>query len=311
MTHQSVYLRDSIMRNQNVQPTAAMKDRVVMITGANSGIGKAASPALAKMGPNVIMDARNQEKGEDARSEIVKESQNNSVDLLVADLSSLESVRKLATDFQKKYSKLHVLVNNAGLFNQRRKVTTDGYENTFATNYLAPFLLTNLQLPTLEASAPSRIINVSSVGHYNGHVNFDDLNLEKEYGGWKAYGQSKLALVLFTHELAKKLQGTAVTVNAVHPGTVATNIWSRPMGPLGFVMAVPKLFMTSPNKGAETVVYLASSPDAASTSGEYWDKLKVKKSSEESYNEEVGKRLWEVSEKLTSLESRGNVKDAE
>src|SRR2546428_5920517 len=299
------------MQNQNVQSTIAMKDRVVMITGANSGIGKASSLALAKMGATVVMVARNQEKGEDARSEIIKESQNNSVDLLVADLSSLESVRKLATDFQKKYSKLHVLVNNAGLFNQRRKVTTDGYENTFATNYLAPFLLTNLQLPTLEASAPSRIINVSSVGHYNGHVNFDDLNLEKEYGGWKAYGQSKLALVLFTHELAKKLQGTGVTVNAVHPGTVATNIWTRPLGPAGFIMAVPKLFMTSPNKGAETVVYLASSPDAASTSGEYWDKLKVKKSSEESYNEEVGKRLWEVSEKLTSLESRGNVKDAE
>src|SRR5207244_3152426 len=267
--------------------------------------------AIAKMGAKVVMVTRNKEKGEAAKSEIIKESQNNSVDLLVADLSSLESVRKLATDFQKKYSKLHVLVNNAGLFNQRRKVTTDGYENTFATNYLAPFLLTNLQLPTLEASAPSRIINVSSVGHYNGHVNFDDLNLEKEYGGWKAYGQSKLALVLFTHELARKLQGTGVTVNSVHPGTVATNIWSRPMGPLGFIMAVPKLFMTSPDKGAETVVYLASSPDAEKTSGEYWDKLKVKKSSEESYNEEVAKRLWEVSEKLTSLESRGNVEDAE
>ena len=272
-----------------------------MITGANSGIGKAASLALAKMGANVIMVARNQEKGEDARSEIVKESQNNSVDLLVADLSSLESVRKLATDCQKKYSKLHVLVNNAGLFNQRRKVTTDGYENTFATNYLAPFLLTNLQLPTLEASAPSRIINVSSVGHYNGHVNFDDLNLEKEYGGWKAYGQSKLALVLFTHELAKKLQGTGVTVNAVHPGTVATNIWTRPLGPAGFIMALPKLFMASPKQGAETIVYLASSDDARDLNGEYLEKLKVKKSSDESYDEQAAQRLWDISAKLTHL----------
>src|SRR5438046_4035007 len=278
MNQLSVYLRDSIMRNQNVQATTAMKDRVIMITGANSGIGKASSLALAKMGATVVTVARNQEKGEDARSEIIKESQNNSVDLLVADLSPLESVRKLATDFQKKYSKLHVLVNNAGLFNQRRKVTTDGYENTFATNYLAPFLLTNLQLPTLEASAPSRIINVSSVGHYNGHVNFDNLNLEKEYGGWKAYVQSKLALVLFTHELAKKLQGTGVQVNAVNPGTVATNIWTRPLGPAGFIMALPKLFMTSPDQGAETIVYLAYSPDAKGVNAAYLEQLKVKKS---------------------------------
>ncbi len=228
------------MQNEKVSDKTTMKDKVVLVTGANSGIGRAASLALAKMGATVVMVARNKERGEAARSEIIRESQNSSVDLLLADLSSLESVRQLATEFQKKYAKLHVLINNAGLFNQRRHVTMDGYEDTFATNYLAPFLLTNLQLDLLKASAPSRIINVSSVGHYNGHINFDDLNLEKEYGGWKAYGQSKLALVLFTHELAKKLQGTSVTVNAVHPGTVATNIWSRPLGPVGFIMALPK-----------------------------------------------------------------------
>jgi len=289
------------MQNQNVQPMTAMKDKVVMITGANSGIGKAASLALAKMGANVVMVSRNKEKGEAAKSEIIRESQNNSVDLLVADLSSLESVRRLATEFQKKYSKLHVLINNAGLFNRRRNVTTDGFENTFATNYLAPFLLTNLQLPTLKASAPSRIINVSSVGHYNGHINFEDLNLEKEYGGWKAYGQSKLALVLFTHELAKKLDGTGVTVNAVHPGTVATNIWTRPFGPVGFITALPKLFMASPERGAETIVYLASADDANGLNGEYLEKLKVKKSSDESYDEEIAQRLWDVSTKLTHL----------
>jgi NAD(P)-dependent dehydrogenase (short-subunit alcohol dehydrogenase family) len=289
------------MQNENVSDTTTMKDKVVMITGANSGIGKAASLALAKMGATVVMVARNKERGEAARSEIIRKSQNSSVDLLLADLSSLESVRQLATDFKKKYAKLDVLINNAGLFNQRRRVTADGYENTFATNYLASFLLTNLQLDLLKASAPSRIINVSSVGHYNGHINFDDLNLEKEYGGWKAYGQSKLALVLFTHELAKKLQGTGVTVNAVHPGTVATNIWSRPFGPVGFIMALPKLFMTSPEKGAETIVYLASSSDAKGLNGEYLEKLKVKKSSDESYDEEIAQRLWDVSAKLTHL----------
>src|SRR5690349_15691841 len=289
------------MQNENVSDATSMRDKVVMVTGANSGIGKAASLALAKMGATIVMVSRNKERGEAARSQIMRESRNNSVDLLIADLSSLESVRTLASEFQKKYSKLHVLINNAGLFNQRRRVTTDGYENTFATNYLAPFLLTNLQLDLLKASTPSRIINVSSLGHYNGHINFDDLNLEKEYGGWKAYGQSKLALILFTHELAKKLQGTGVTVNAVHPGTVATNIWSRPFGPVGFIMALPKLFMTSPERGAETIVYLASSPDANGLNGEYLEKLKVKKSSDESYNEEIAQRLWDVSAKLTRL----------
>ena len=289
------------MRNESISDKTTMKDKVVLVTGANSGIGKAASLALAKIGATVVMVARNKERGEAARSEIVRESRNGSVDLLLADLSSLESVRQLATEFQRKYSKLHVLINNAGLFNQRRHVTMDGYENTFATNYLAPFLLTNLQLDLLKASAPSRIFNVSSVGHYNGHINFDDLNLEKEYGGWKAYGQSKLALVLFTYELAKKLQGTEVTVNAVHPGTVATNIWSRPLGPVGFIMALPKLFMTTPRQGAETIVYLASSPDAKDLNGEYLEKLKVKKSSDESYNEEIAQRLWDVSAKLTGL----------
>ena len=289
------------MRNDSISDKTTMKDKVVLVTGANSGIGKAASLALAKIGATVVMVARNKERGEAARSEIVRESQNGSVDLLIADLSSLESVRQLATEFQRKYSKLHVLINNAGLFNQRRHVTMDGYEDTFATNYLAPFLLTNLQLNLLKASAPSRIINVSSVGHYNGHINFDDLNFEKEYGGWKAYGQSKLALVLFTHELAKKLQGTEVTVNAVHPGTVATNIWSRPLGPVGFIMALPKLFMTTPKQGAETIVYLASSPDAKDLNGEYLEKLKVKKSSDESYDEEIAQRLWDVSAKLTRL----------
>jgi len=289
------------MLNERVPDTTTMKDKVVMVTGANSGIGKAASLALAKMGATIVMVARSKERGEAARSEIIRKSQNNAVDLLLADLSSLKSVRILASEFQKKYSQLHVLINNAGLFNQRRRVSADGYENTFATNYLAPFLLTNLQLDLLKASAPSQIINVSSVGHYNGHINFDDLTLENDYGGWKAYGQSKLALVLFTHELAKKLQGTGVTVNAVHPGTVATNIWSRPLGPVGFIMALPKLFMTSPEQGAETIVYLASSPDAKGLNGEYVEKRKVKKSSDESYDEEIAQRLWDVSAKLTRL----------
>ncbi len=278
-----------------------MKDNVVMVTGANSGIGKATSLALAKMDVAVVMVARSRERGEASRSEIIKESQNSSVDLLIADLSSLESVRQLARDFRAKYPKLNVLVNNAGLYNHGRYVTVDGYENTFATNYLAPFLLTNLLLDELKASAPSRVVNVSSVGHYSGHIDFDDLNGEKNYSGWKAYRQSKLALILFTHQLAKRLEGTRVTVTSMHPGTVATHIWSRPLGRFGFIMALPKLFMVSPEKGAETIVYLASSPEAAKFNGEYFEKMKAKKSSDESYNESVAERLWDVSAKLTHL----------
>jgi retinol dehydrogenase 12 len=281
----------------------SMKGRVCLVTGANSGIGRATALELARMGATVVMVARNQQKGEAARSEIKRETSNDSVDLLLADLSSLLNVRQLANEVQTKYPKLHVLINNAGLFNQPYHLSPDGYEMTFAINYLAAFLLTNLLLDKLKANAPSRIVIVSSVGHYNGHINFDDLNLEKNYSGWKAYQQSKLALVLFTRELAKRLQGTGVTANSLHPGTVATNIWSRPMGPAGFVMAIPKLFMTSPKKGAETVVHLASSPDGERISGEYWDNLKVKKSSEESYDKDVAERLWDVTADLTHLGS--------
>src|SRR5438128_3774005 len=298
---ESIYFQGTILQSLDAAPNSSMKGRVCVITGANSGIGKATALELAGMGATCVIFARNQQKGETAMSEITKQTGNDSIELLLADLSSLQSVRELAQQFQAKYPKLHVLINNAGLFNQRRHVTPDGYEATFAINYLAPFLLTNLLLPELKSSEPSRIVNVPSVAHYNRHIDFDDLNMEKTYGGWKAYQQSKLALVLFTHELARKLQGTGVTVNSVHPGTVATNIWSRPMGPLGFIMAVPKLFMISPERGAETIVYLASSDEAGGLNGEYLEKLNVKKSSDESYDEEIAQRLWDVSTKLTHL----------
>jgi NAD(P)-dependent dehydrogenase (short-subunit alcohol dehydrogenase family) len=176
------------MKPGTSQPPS-MEGRVCMVTGANSGIGKATALELAKMGAAVVMVARNSQKGQEALAEIRKETGNNSLDLLIANLSSLESVTQLATQFKAKYPKLHVLVNNAGLFNQKRSVTADGYESTFEINYLAPYLLTNLLLDRLEASAPSRIVNVSSVGHYGGHIDFEDINLEKQYSGWKAYRQ--------------------------------------------------------------------------------------------------------------------------
>lgn len=285
-----------------MQSRPNMDGRVCLITGANSGIGKAAAAELVKMGATLVIVCRNREKGEAALVEIRKQGDKSSVELMIADLSSSQAVRQLADEFRRKYSRLNVLINNAGLFNLRRHVTADGYEVTFATNYLSPFLLTNLLLDELEASAPSRVINVSSIAHYSGHIDFYDLNAGKGYSGFKAYSQSKLALILFTRQLAKKLEGTGVAVYSLHPGAVATNIWSRPAGPVGFITAVPKLFMASPKKGAETVVYLATFPNPEGASGEYYEKKRVKKSSRESYDSGVAERLWNTSMRLTGLE---------
>jgi len=277
------------------------KERICLITGANSGLGKAAAIDLAKLGMQIVMVCRNKAKGEKALAEIKERSRNDSIELLLADLSILSQVRKLADEFRARHEKLHVLINNAGLANLTRRVTADGFEETFEINYLAPFLLTNLLIGVLNSSAPSRVINVSSVAHYSGHIEFSDLQSERNYGWLKAYGQSKLALVLFTRELARILKGSGVTAYSLHPGAVATNIWTRSAGPAGFVMTLPKLFMLSPRKGAETIVYLASAEGVEKYTGEYFEKKQVKKSSEESYDEEITRRLWSVSETLTSL----------
>jgi NAD(P)-dependent dehydrogenase (short-subunit alcohol dehydrogenase family) len=278
--------------------------KTCIITGGNSGIGKAAATALARMGALVIIVSRDQAKGEAARMEIVRTSgaKNEAVSLMVADLASLGSVRKLAADFLQTKRPLHVLVNNAGLILGKRTVTVDGLETTFEVNYLSHFLLTSLLLGTLKTDAPSRIINVSSDAHTGGHIDFDDLQEEKGYGVGKSYSQSKLAQILFTHELAERLQGTGVTVNAVHPGVVATNWGTRSAGPFGIGVRLAHPFMMSPEKGADTVVYLASSPDVAGVTGKYFTKRKVVESSKESMDEQAAKRLWDVSLKLAGLE---------
>src|SRR2546426_2091091 len=215
-----------------------MAGRVCMVTGANSGIGKATATGLAKMGATVILVCRNREKGEAALSEMKEKSGNNSLDLMLADMSSMQSVRQLASEFRRKYDRLHVLVNNAGLFVFRRTATVDGLETTFEVDYLSHFLLTGLLIDLLKAAAPSRLVEVSSVAHYNGHIDFADLQGEKGYGGWKAYSQAKMGQVLFTYELARRLKGTSVTANCLHPGAVATNIWSRPLGRAGFLAKI-------------------------------------------------------------------------
>lgn len=280
-----------------------MKGKVSMVTGANSGIGKVVARELARMGSSVILVCRDPQKGEAARSEITAQTGNSSVELMIADLASLAAVRKLAADFTAKYDCLRLLVNNAGLILGKRVVTPDGLEAQFVINYLSQFLLTNLLLPTLKASAPSRIVNVSSSAHYQGHMHFDDLQLARGYSAIKAYCQSKLAQVLFTRELARRLEGTGVTVNAVHPGAVRTR-WADEGGLLGIGVRLARPFMLSPAKGAETPLYVSVSPEVEGVSGKYYAKKKDTQASQESYDESEAKRLWDVSMQLSGLEAQ-------
>src|SRR5438270_12470461 len=252
---------------------SSMQGKICMVTGANSGIGKATALALAQMGATVVMVCRNRARGEQARSEITTKSRNNAVDLLQADLSSQQSIRQLVETFQHHYTHLHVLINNAGVAFPGRRETVDGLEMTFAVNFLAPFLLTNLLLDMLKASAPARIVNVSSNSHEAGYIQMDNLQSKNPYRSMRVYGQSKLALVLFTYELARRLEGTGVTVNSLHPGFVATQFGQRYVGP-AFRLLVKLIgsFGTSPQEGAKTSIYLASSPEVECDTGQYFVK---------------------------------------
>jgi NAD(P)-dependent dehydrogenase (short-subunit alcohol dehydrogenase family) len=287
-----------------------MAGKICMITGSNSGIGKETAVGLARMGASIVMVCRDRQRGEAAAKEISmragvdgrREGGGGGVtDLFIADLSILGSVRQLAQDFKKKYRRLDVLVNNAGLILAKRTLTKEGLETTFVVNYLSHFLLTNLLLDLLKSSAPSRIINVSSVAHLSGHIDFDDLQGETKYGALRAYSQSKLAQMMFTYELAKRLEGTGVTVNAVHPGNVATNWGRKSAGALSVLLRLASPFLLSPEKGADTLIYLASSPEVANVTGKYFFKRKQVESSAESTDEEKSKRLWEISERLCGL----------
>jgi len=279
-----------------------MQGKVCMVSGATSGIGKATALGLAQMGATVVMVSRDRARGEAAQSEIKTKSGNNAVDLLIADLSSQQSVRQLAENFKRNYTQLHVLINNAGVFMLTRRETVDGLEMTFAVDYLAPFLLTNLLLDVLKASAPARIVNVSSESHEAGYIKMDDLQAKKGYRPMRVYGQAKLALVLFTYELARRLQGTGVTANCLHPGLVATNIAQRDLWPIARTAAKLVLFFgISPEEGAKTSIYLASSPDVEGVTGKYFVKSIPKRSTPISYNESLQQQLWEESAKLVNL----------
>ena len=278
-----------------------MGGKVVLITGGTSGIGKAAATALAAMGAEVIVTGRSRERGEATLEEIRRQSGNEGVSLVLADLAVQAEVRKLAEEFGQSHDRLDVLVNNAGAVFSKRGETADGIERTLALNHLAPFLLTNLLLDLLKESAPSRIITVSSEARRRARIDFDDLQSERNYRGFPVYGKSKLANILFTYELAERLRGSGVMANCVHPGAVSTNFGMNNRGPITLLFRAFKPFMRTPEQGADTLIYLASSPEVEEVSGRYFGDRKVISSSEEPHDVSAQKRLWQESEELTNL----------
>jgi len=285
-----------------VSENGGMESKVVLITGGTSGIGRAAATALAAMGAEVVVTGRSRERGELAVEEIRDTSGNARVSLMLADLAVQAEVRGLAEEFRERYDRLDVLVNNAGIIQSKRTETPDGIELTLAVNHLAPFLLTNLLLDLLKKSAPSRIITVSSEARRGAKIDFEDLQSERRYRPFKVYGMTKLANILFTYELAERLEGTGVVANSLHPGGVNTNFGNnnRSFGTLIFRAFKP--FMRTPEQGADTVVYLAVSPEAGKMTGRHLTDRKVVFSFDDPHDEVVQKRLWEVSEALTNLE---------
>lgn len=279
-----------------------MKGKRFLITGGSDGIGKEAARQLARMGADIVITGRNPQKTELAVEEIRAEARGGSVEYLLADFASQAQVRALAQAYLERYPRLDVLVNNAGTSFLKRQLSEDGIEMTFAVNHLASFLLTRLLLERVKASAPARIINTSSSAHYRDVLDLNDLNMERGYWIMKAYGQSKLANILFTYELARQLEGTGVTVNALHPGFVNTNVardnngWLlRWLQPLIFRGGIPV------EEGAATTVYLASSPEVEGVSGKFYVDCKDTRSSEMSYDLENQRRLWQLSEEMTGL----------
>ena len=277
-----------------------MQDKICLVTGATLGIGKETALGLARKGAQVVIVGRDEARTRETAAWIVKESGNARIDFLVADLSSQAEVRRLAAEFKGKYVRLDVLLNNAGAIFTRRETTIDGYERTWALNHLAEFLLTSLLLEMLQASAPARIVNVASAAHTSGKIDFDNLQGEEKYSGIGAYSQSKLANILFTYALARRLSGKGVTANCLHPGVVATGFGHNTPGLINTLLGLARPFLMSAEKGAATSIALASSPDVADVSGKYFAKSQPIASSKLSYDEALQEKLWAVSEKQTA-----------
>lgn len=280
-----------------------MTGKVCIVTGSNSGIGKETALALAKMGATVVMVVRNQEKGQKALDEIVSETGNHSVSLMICDMSSMASIRSFVAELKKRYNRLDVLINNAGAEYVKREVTPEGFERTFAVNYLAPFLLTHELLDLLKASAPSRIINVSSGLAKNGKIDFDDLQNERDYKGMKAYSNAKLMLMMWTYALSRRLDGTGVTVNVLMPGFVATNLGKNSGSLRSRIMfSMVRPMQISAKKGAETSVFLASSDQVSKVSGKCFSKKQETETCPASYEVKAQERLWNETVKILKLD---------
>jgi NAD(P)-dependent dehydrogenase (short-subunit alcohol dehydrogenase family) len=272
-----------------------MTGKICVVTGATAGLGKETALALAKMGATVVLVARDAAKASRTADEIEKAAPKAKVDVVLADFASLDSVRAAAREIGARYRAVNVLVNNAGVAKKQRTLSADGYELTFAVNHLAPFLLTRELMPLLLAGAPSRIVTVASAAEAHGPIDFDDLQSEKNYRGFRVYGKTKLMNVLFTYEMAHRLADTGVTVNCLHPGAVATDML-RQLPRWLFALISP--FLLTPEEGAKTQVFLASSPAVDGVSGKYFVKQRPVRSSRRSYDVETQKRLWDVTEGL-------------
>jgi retinol dehydrogenase-12 len=279
-----------------------MQGMICLVTGATAGIGKVTATALAAQGAEVVITGRNPQKLETVTREIIAGTGNQAIQSLCADFSDLEQVRALAVAFKKRHSYLNVLINNAGAYFHTRWETPYGVEMTFLVNHLAPFFLTNLLLETIRSSGSARIVNVSSDAHKYDWMNFEDLGFKHGYFGMKAYARSKLANILFTYALAERMPASEVTVNALHPGHVATDIWKSSFPVIGPALKqVMSIFSLSPEQGADNSIYLASSPEMEGITGKYYVKREASPSSPISYEICVVQKLWEISERLTGF----------
>ena len=283
-----------------------MDGKVVVITGATSGIGTEAARALAGMGARVVIVARDLDRGAITREDITGSTGNPNVEIVRCDLASQHEIRSLASELSATLPRIDVLINNAGLTMAERRLTEDGIETTFAVNHLAPFLLTNLLIDRLEAGTPARVVTVASDAHRGAALDFDDLSAERGYSGWPAYCRSKLANILFNSELARRLQGSGMTANCLHPGVVATGLGRG--GPLLIraFQSVARPFLLSPERGSDTIVYLASSREVEGASGGYYEKRRRVEPSAEARDRSAAERLWRASEELTGLAPSGS-----